>query len=231
MDNLRRMTFTEKDLRRERLKQLIRERFDNNQSAFSRAVGSSSNYVNRVLHGQKNLGEDLARKFEQALRLEPYWFDAKAEHPRIRVVATPDLSANGEHTLVPRRRVQFSAGSGSMVFEEEHAPPLAFRNEWLQRRGLDPSKLVVAYVKGDSMAPTLADGDTVLINTAERGIIDGKVYALRQGGELRIKRLFMRTFSVLVVSDNPAFTPEEIPLDKADDLHIIGQVVWSACNM
>lgn len=237
--------------RRKRLMALIAVNFDGNKSAFARAVGRSPNYIHRLClpldnKDSKGLGESLARRLEESLRLPMGWFDTNQPHPEWRMREPPTVQVNArrqtvaaveyvndqaEYAMIKRRQINLSAGNGNLVFEEEDAPPLAFRQAWLESNGLDPEMLVVAYVKGDSMSPTIRDGDTVLINTADRGITDGKIYAMRQGDHLRIKRLSRRTLSILIISDNRDFDPEEIPIQRADELHIIGRVVWSAGSL
>ncbi|KXX64201.1 hypothetical protein AY586_14735 [Marichromatium gracile] len=135
--------------------------------------------------------------------------------------------------MIPRRRVAFSAGNGNLVFEEEEAPPLAFTSDWARQTGVRPSNAVVVYAKGDSMEPSICDGDVLLIDidTAGDDIRDGQVYAIRYGHELRVKRLFRRYDGSLILrSDNAGRYPEEIipPKDQSGQVHVIGRVVWRA---
>ena len=76
------------------------------------------------------------------------------------------------------------------------------------------------------MEPLLLDGDVVLVNCAERFIIDGRVYAFVFGHALRVKRLYSQIDrSILVCSENPNFADEKIPPDEVDQVKIIGEVV------
>lgn len=70
------------DIRRARLRELIRTQFDGKQSRFAEKIGRPQNYISRVLttgKNRKNLGEELARHIEKTLRLERYWLDTAAE--------------------------------------------------------------------------------------------------------------------------------------------------------
>lgn len=218
------------DIRRKRLRQLIQTQFDNNQSEISRHLGRSDSYINRLLADPnkskhaKNLGEELAREIESLCGLPNGWLDQRNQ------VATPaDSKAQlPGFTMVPRRLVDLSAGNGSLAYAEEDAPPLAFRSEWLSKEGLTPRNLVVAYVRGDSMTPRLHDGDTILIDTSRTSPVDGAVFAVRYGDELRVKRVFRKIDSITLHSDNPDYPSEDIPYSKLADLHLIGRVVWVA---
>ena len=44
--------------------------------------------------------------------------------------------------------------------------------------------------KGDSMAPTIEDGDSLLIDLSKREIYDGKIYCVRIDGQLYAKILY-----------------------------------------
>src|SRR5690606_6087270 len=80
---------------------------------------------------------------------------------------------------------------------------------------------------GDSMYPTLAWGDVIMIDTTDRalGRQDG-IYWINLYGAAGIKRL--RTVGegrVLVKSDNPAVDDQEV---DAQDLRIEGRAIWVA---
>lgn len=67
------------DRRQARVRELIRERFDGNQTKFAEAVGCEQNYISRVLSNgehRKNIGEQMARRIEKSLRLPALWLDA-----------------------------------------------------------------------------------------------------------------------------------------------------------
>lgn len=61
--------------RREKLKQLIKERFDDNGAGFGRAIGRSSSQVNHWLTGERNLGDAGSRHIEITLGLPMGYFD------------------------------------------------------------------------------------------------------------------------------------------------------------
>ncbi|AHF04082.1 hypothetical protein MARPU_09595 [Marichromatium purpuratum 984] len=110
---------------------------------------------------------------------------------------------------------------------------MAFTSDWARQTGVRPNNAVVVYAKGDSMEPSICDGDVLLIDidTAGDDIRDGQVYAIRYGHELRVKRLFRRYDGSLILrSDNAGRYPEEIipREDQNGQVHVIGRVVWRA---
>ncbi|HKR23802.1 MAG TPA: S24 family peptidase, partial [Allosphingosinicella sp.] len=100
---------------------------------------------------------------------------------------------------------------------------------WLRRlaRGA-PEQLSIIRVSGDSMAPTLADGDEILVDRGDGadGLRDG-IYVLRIDDALVVKRLAVGPVvgTLSVRSDNPAY-PGWPSCDPAA-VDIVGRVVWA----
>lgn len=129
--------------------------------------------------------------------------------------------------LVPMAEAYLSAGHGAFVHSEDHKELYSFRKEWLRRKASSPNNVVLMLVKGDSMAGTILDGDSVLIDAGRKHIYDGNIYALRIDDTIIIKRLSLRPGNkVQVISDNK----EEYEPYTADlkDIHVIGQIIWFA---
>ena len=130
---------------------------------------------------------------------------------------------------VPRLDVDAAAGAGAFEGNEQSGGHIAFDPAWLRRvaRGA-PDQLSIIRVAGDSMAPTLADGDDILVDrgdTAAR-LRDG-IYVLRIEGALVVKRLALNPASrtVSIRSDNPAY-PGWPDCDLAA-VDVVGRVVWA----
>jgi phage repressor protein C with HTH and peptisase S24 domain len=85
--------------------------------------------------------------------------------------------------------------------------------------------LSILRVSGDSMLPTLADGDEILVDRADaaEGLRDG-IYVLREGDTLMVKRIVSDPSGGFAIrSDNPAVAASTIALDA---VQIIGRVLW-----
>ncbi|MCZ3015446.1 S24 family peptidase, partial [Acinetobacter baumannii] len=81
--------------------------------------------------------------------------------------------------------------------------PITFRREWLTKKGYSAEHLIAVSVKGESMEPTMSDGDTVVINTLDTMPRDGETYAINYDGEDIIKRMVRDYGRWFLVSDNP----------------------------
>lgn len=137
----------------------------------------------------------------------------------------PDWSA---YIQVPHYDVRASAGNGSVVHEENVVDHLVFKRDWVMRSmGLDPRRLALIDVRGDSMSPTINDGDLILLDTREGQQTTEGIYAINLAGGLLVKRLRLRlSGAVEVVSDNERYGTETINGDQLAQLHIVGRVVW-----
>ncbi|KQM68792.1 hypothetical protein ASE76_13930 [Xylophilus sp. Leaf220] len=133
--------------------------------------------------------------------------------------------------LIPQSKVRFSAGDGQFFIEDDvqdDAPPAAYRLSWFSGQGMNPSRVRRFEVKGNSMSPTLFDGDRALVDMGETEIIDGRVYAIRYGDELKMKRVYKRLDGGLILhSDNPDHRPQDEELPAAlvqEQIAVIGRV-------
>ena len=145
------------------------------------------------------------------------------------VVAEPSKQVHADEFIhVPRYDVQASAGNGSLVHDESVVDHLAFKRDWVVRTlGLDPKRLALIDVAGDSMSPTINDGDLILLDTRPAQSRTEGIYVINLGGSLLVKRIRMRLSGVVdVVSDNERYGTETISGEQLTSLQIVGRVVW-----
>ncbi|CAK2106731.1 Bacteriophage CI repressor-like protein [Vibrio crassostreae] len=129
--------------------------------------------------------------------------------------------------------VEASAGSGSLVENEDPSTDLLFSEKYLRKDlGYKPENVFLLSVRGDSMAPTLKNQSLVMVNRIDDFASDG-IYVFRFEGALLVKRLQFLPEGIEVLSDNPTYKTWEI--SKKDlghkDFQIIGEVVWSGQRM
>ena len=82
-------------------------------------------------------------------------------------------------------------------------------------------------VQGESMSPTVMDGDLVMLDVGRRLVHGGGIYAIGLGDAISIKRLELLVGGrVRVISDNrKEYPPYEV--DQAE-LRILGRIIWYA---
>ncbi len=133
--------------------------------------------------------------------------------------------ARGEWVDVPRLALGASAGPGALAGEEQPIGAFRLSARWLRGQGLDPAMLSAIAVAGDSMEPTLRDGDEILIDRSPRPVRDG-IHVVRVDDAVLVKRLDTgRPGTIALLSDNPAYRLLELP---AGEVQLIGRVVWKS---
>jgi phage repressor protein C with HTH and peptisase S24 domain len=130
---------------------------------------------------------------------------------------------------IPHYNVLAAAGAGAYNGHEEQLKPLAFRRDWLASRHLSPANLVIVDVTGESMLPSLSDGDLVLVDRSQTEITGGRTYVLRMDNHLLVKNLQMLPYGLVQVSSfNSGYQPYQVNLaDEGLDIAVIGRVVAS----
>ena len=127
-------------------------------------------------------------------------------------------------TRLPIYLTQTRASSGELQEDPRSIAGLGFCRFWLGQHGMEPGEVKGIYMSGDSMAPTILPGDTLLLNIAQRQVVDGNIYAFRQDEAVLIKRVQLEPGNRLrLISDNSRYTDTHF---DAADLDCIGRIVW-----
>jgi repressor LexA len=174
------------------------------------------------------LGRNAAYLQQFIERGSPRMLRAEDREKLARYLGVPEARLGGPAVAatvtIPRLDLAASAGPGSLV-DLEVAAPMRLDAEFVRRLGARPEALSMIAVRGDSMVPTLADGDAILVDTGARDGGDG-IQVVRHDGALLVKRLRRAGREIELVSDNPAYPP--VAVAPGDRLEIVGRVVWLA---
>jgi phage repressor protein C with HTH and peptisase S24 domain len=141
----------------------------------------------------------------------------------VRVIDDDDA----EFVRIPLVKLRITAGITGFQSDPDSADggTLSLHAGWIERNKLNPARLVAIRVKGDSMEPSIYEGDTVVINTAETRPIDGSVFAVNYEGESVIKRFSRDAGEWWLTSDNPDQRRHHRKLCRGDACIIIGRIV------
>lgn len=80
-------------------------------------------------------------------------------------------------------------------------------------------------VSGDSMYPTLKDGEEIIVDRSKKDLKDGKIFVLNNEGAMLVKKVQITYSGVTLISQNSEYAPIELDAEQANSLIIIGQVV------
>jgi phage repressor protein C with HTH and peptisase S24 domain len=208
------------------------------QAAFAKIIGVHPSAISHVEAGNTRIQPDLAMAIEEKTGFRRAWlltgegpetFDQPVEElisssTPLKRSYTVDLPA-GEvsFSFVKKVKPLLSSGSGDLVYEEQSEDFYSFRSDWLSRKGV-VSAMRLAQVSGDSMLPTLTDGDFVLFDTSKRDPLDGKIMVIGIDNHLYIKRVRVSPEGIFLVSDNKSvYEPWRI---TPETTRFLGQVIW-----
>ena len=205
------------------LEQLIQARGED-YASLSRFIGRNPAYIQQFIRrgSPKRLAEHDRARLAQYLGVGE---DVLGGPPP----RTPQTSG---FCAVPQLSVEASAGPGALPSGEAVLAHFGFDRRWLRTLSGTPDKLSIISVRGDSMQPTLAEGDDILVDTGDAAdrLRDG-IYVLRVEDALLVKRLARNpaTGRISIRSDNPAYPAWDEC--AAADIRVIGRVVWAGRRM
>lgn len=221
------------DVRKENLI-VLRERFKT-LANLNLAIGKkkTDSTLSQIINGAKdtrsgnikNLGDRLAREMETKLSLGYGWMDADHSNE-----AFPE-----DDNLIYLRRLNVSACCGDRGVQnyqdEAYVDQMGVSRMWfkenidqIRENGYD-----IITASGDSMEPTLRNGDLVVIDRFDTEITkrDG-VFCLLIDNDLYIKRVQRVPGSLRFISDNRLYDPFEIQLAEVESRVIVfGRMVNS----
>lgn len=214
---------------RSQLEQLIESRKEG-YAALSRMLGRNAAYIQQHLrYGRPaKLTARDRRVLSDYFGVDEAVLEGRQAVPQSRV--SPAVHDRSELILIPKLNVKVSAGHGALADTEARLGRYGFDRAWLKRMsGGNPENLSIVRVSGDSMAPTLQDGDDILVEQSlESTKVRDGIYVLLRDETLLVKRVALEPMSgkLAISSDNPAYPswhgcePREV--------HILGRVIWSA---
>lgn len=209
-----------------RIKQV---RGKNHQKEFAKIIGFSSSYLSEVESGKTKPSLELLIALSQITKYSLHWL-LTGEGPMLLEPSEGMVKEHvalygelGEFTLIPLVACEHEGGIDGRG--EGVKGNYAFRRTWLQSKG-HLENFVLFAVRGDSMEPTITDGDFVLIDRSQKQVVVGNIYALRMDNAVMVKRLQpMGAGCIKVMSDNKLYESYELDLEKGD-IEIIGQIIW-----
>jgi hypothetical protein len=167
---------------------------------------------------------------------DPLWLFFNAGEPfpgaraKYKEVCGPERPIfTDEFALIPQVAGSISAGSGR-VPDDSADFQCAFRRDWIKKKRGNPNNLSLIKVAGDSMEPTLRDGDLVLVDHGRNSIASqGGIYAIAIDDEIMIKRVQpIFPDKLLVISDNKQYPAQEI---ATEHIRVNGKVIWYARDL
>lgn len=228
---------------KDRLEELMAEHGLTTQQQLADFAGVSKGLVGQWFNGSTGLGAKPLLAFGKKTRFSTQWLaDGTGEKYQADSTSKPIESnatafavvetwqdgtpLNDAECEVPfLKEVQLSAGSGAFEASDFNGYKLRFHESSLRRKGINPKDVVCVSADGNSMEPVFPDGATLGVDTSQKHIKDGKIYAINHDGWLRTKILYRLPGNRIRIH---SYNEEEHPDEEVDaaDIQVIGRVFW-----
>lgn len=228
MENRRREQLSDDEMRECKALKLIYEnkkkRLGMTQEVVADQLGITQAAVSHYLNGRNALNVKIATGFAHVLGVDVTEFSHRLAAMLPCVGGPPD-----GHIRVPVLDAHAAAGGGSEPVDfpavRDHLDIMeGYIKNTLHAK---PENLRILPARGDSMAPTIQDGDLLFVDTSIHHFDEEGIYVIVFSGALLVKRLAadLLTGMLEIRSDNSdAYPPKQVPPGRMDELHIRGRV-------
>ncbi len=188
-------------IRIKNLQRVIDEKFKS-WRALSIAIGKLPSYMNEVKKGKREFTIQLVEYIETRLSLKPGTLDYNSE------TREPTLILINEYDF------QNSVAIAHQYIDQQH----------LIQSNIETIGLKLYTMYDDSMAPNIASGAKVIIDSKQTNITENKIYLVRLNKRILLRKIFIikPDKELLLKSINPSYPEETI---SRKNLEIIGLVV------
>lgn len=180
----------------------------------AQALGVSRQYANQIK--EKELTS------EQLIQLEQY-FNIKFD------IQEDDDDDNSDFTVVEHINISPSCGHGTSVYHDVEVTPIKLGNDLIKNifKISTPKSLKTFQASGDSMSPSIEDGDILLVDTERKDFHNGGIFLITINEDWFIKRLRQKINGDLeIISDNKEKYPTEtIKMNDEVVLDVKGRII------
>ncbi len=209
---------------------LLRKALNLTQAEFGKKIGRAWNTINRWEAGEREIPDMALKLISQVFSVSYEWLKTgQGEMWEKREKALlEELEAKTREALEKLVRIPVVGRAGA-GFPESSADMDVVGWVLVSKETFQKGGKFSVQVHGDSMEPTLHDGDFVVFKTYVGDGLDipsGKVVVVRNHyGELIVKRLVRINGLIMLTSDNPKYPPIPPEQIKTEDLRIVGVAI------
>ena len=205
-------------------------RLKNNDSlrGLGEKIDISFSYIDQIEKGLRPINKDILEKFIKVYplykkQLEKAYLDEIM--PESLKGSTFNMEEQKVNTVILPVYGKASAGNGYINLDQEiYYFPI--------KKGNFSDRSFLVEINGNSMEPTLEDGDYALVDPDNIDYVKNKIYVVTYNDESFIKRMVMDAKSKIVMlkSDNPEYEDILITKDMQLYLKIEGRVIQVISN-
>lgn len=187
-----------------------------NQTAFAEKLNVTQATIANMESGNREVSKPILLKIKEVFDVDLISWNK--DNPK-------NTNNSSNEIRIPFYSAKAAAGKGAEISDYPEKDVILFDKRYLQAvigHNLEHLSLITA--EGDSMYPTIMDSDLLMVDDSIKEIRPNKIFVIRQGDKLRVKRLKTElSGDTLILSDNPKYPVETMNKET----EIIGQVVWN----
>ncbi len=202
-----------------------RDYADLTQNEFAEQFGLKWDKIKNIETDKHKLTPEFADEIEQKYSISGWWL--LTGKGTMLLKENNLVISNDNNYNIDLLSVRAGAGEGIYNYVIETIDTISLDKSFF-RTPINTNKVKGIQVDGDSMEPTLRDGDYVLIDENTTFGVNG-IYAIQFGGQILIKRLqFKMDGTVLIISDNSKYQSETFnPTENQLPFQVLGIKVLS----
>ena len=200
-----------------------------NKKQFAELTGKSASHIYKICRGASRPSMTYLESLYEEFKVDLTWLLTGEQSEGSQPAGNaPDKDL----VFAPMFDVQASAGFGSAVLAEDISDYFAFTRTFLSRQlGVSGDNLAFVSIRGESMLPTLQNGDQVLVDTTRKTVQHEGLFLIHTDDGLMAKRLKPGQGEIKVISDNPDYPSWTISGQDHETSQVVGKIVWCARSM
>lgn len=213
---------------KDRLEELMAEYGLDTQQQLADFAGVSKGLVGQWFNGSTGLGAKPLSAFDKKTRFSINWLtEGTGDKYKTHVLPAITESESEDRIRFPRLNAEATCGAGTINDHYiEVVDYVTVAAAWAREKlGGNLNKIQVITARGDSMEPTIEDGDVMFVDTAIEAFEGDGLYLLWYIDGLKAKRLQSTVGGgLMIISDNSSYRTETVRGEDLNAVRIIGRI-------
>jgi len=213
---------------KDRLEELMAEYGLDTQQQLADFAGVSKGLVGQWFNGSTGLGAKPLSAFDKKTRFSINWLtEGTGDKYKTHVLPAITESESEDRIRFPRLNAEATCGAGTINDHYiEVVDYVTVASAWAREKlGGNLNKIQVITARGDSMEPTIEDGDVMFVDTAIEAFEGDGLYLLWYIDGLKAKRLQSTVGGgLMIISDNSSYRTETVSGEDLNAVRIIGRI-------
>lgn len=214
---------------KDRLEELMAEYGLDTQQQLADFAGVSKGLVGQWFNGSTGLGAKPLSAFDKKTRFSINWLtEGTGDKYKTHVLPAITESESEDRIRFPRLNAEATCGAAGTINDHyiEVVDYVTVAAAWAREKlGGNLNKIQVITARGDSMEPTIENGDVMFVDTAVEAFEGDGLYLLWYIDGLKAKRLQSTVGGgLMIISDNSSYRTETVRGEDLNAVRIIGRI-------